>query len=246
MRRFLRWVVRALVLIVVFMASMLTAMRFAIHGRQTAVPKLVGMTPGDAENALAAHGLVLDRSDRFFSADIPAGKIVSQVPMPGEMVRRGWHVRVAESMGPQRVTIPDLTGDSERSAEINIRRRGLEMGSMAVAEIADATPDQVVAQTPPANATNVSTPKVSVLIAATEDRKSFVVPDLRGRTEDEAINAIIAAGLKVGSISSQPAPGADAGTPETMPAGSRIVVKTVPGVGQRVWDGQAVHLEVTR
>lgn len=246
MRRFLGWVVRVLVLIVVFTASMLTAMRFAIHGRQTAVPKIVGMSPGDAENTLAAHGLVLDRSDRFYSAEIPAGKIVSQVPIPGEIVRRGWHVRVAESMGPQRVTIPDLTGDSERSAEINIRRRGLEMGSMAVAEIENGTPDQVVAQTPPANATNVSTPRVSVLIAATEERKSFVVPDLRGRTEDEAINVIIAAGLKVGSINSQAPPGADASAPETMPGGTRIVVRTIPGVGQRVWDGQAVNLEVTR
>jgi eukaryotic-like serine/threonine-protein kinase len=246
MRRFLRWVVRVLVLLVVFMASMLTAMRFAIHGRQTAVPKIVGMTPHDAELALEGHGLVLDRSDRFYSAEIPAGRIVSQVPMPGEMVRRGWHVRVAESMGPQRVTIPDLSGDSERSAEINIRRRGLEMGSMAVADVPDATPDQVVAQTPPANATNVSTPKVSVLIAATEDRKSYVMPDLRGRTEDEAINAIVGAGMKVGSISSQPAVGADAAAPETMPAGARIVVKTVPGAGQRVWDEQAVNLLVTR
>ena len=163
MRRFFRWVVRVLVLIVVFMASMLTAMRFAIHGRQTAVPKIVGMTPSDAENALATHGLVLDRSDRFYSADIPAGRILSQVPAPNEVVRRGWRVRVAESMGPQRVTIPDLTGDSERSAEINIRRRGLEMGAMAVADVPDATPDQVVAQSPPANATNVSAPKVSVL-----------------------------------------------------------------------------------
>ncbi len=246
MRGFLRWVVRVLVLIVVFMASMLTAMRFAIHGRQTAVPKIVGMSPSDAESALASHGLVLERSDRFFSAEIPVGKIVSQVPVPGEMVRRGWHVRVAESMGPQRVTIPDLSGDSERSAEINIRRRGLEMGSMAVAEIADATPDQVVAQTPPANATNVSTPKVSVLIAATEDRKSFVVPDLRGKTEDDAINAIVSAGLKVGSISTQAAAGADASAAETLPTGMRTVVRTVPGVGQRVWDGQAVNLEVTR
>ena len=246
MRRFMRWVVRVLVLIVVFTASMLTAMRFAIHGRQTAVPKVIGLSPHDAETALEAHGLVLDRSDRFYSAEIPAGKIVSQVPLPGEMVRRGWHVRVAESMGPQRVTIPDLMGDSERSAEINIRRRGLEMGSMAVADIPDATPDQVVAQTPPANATNVSTPKVSVLIAATEDRKSYVMPDLRGRTEDDAINAIVGAGLKVGKISSQPAPGADAAAPETLPAGTRIVVKTVPGAGQRVWDEQAVNLEVTR
>ena len=245
MRRFFRGLVRTLVLIVVFMASALTAMRFAIHGRQTHVPKIVGMTPRDAENTLESNGLVLDRTDRFYSADIPAGRIVSQVPLPGEQVRRGWHVRVAESMGPQRVTIPDLTGDSERSAEINIRRRGLELGTMAVADIPDATPDQIVAQSPPANATNVSLPKISFLIAATEDRKSYVVPDLRGRTEDEAVNAIVGAGLKVGSISSQPA--ADgANSPETLPAGTRMVVKTIPGAGQRVYEGQSVSLEVTR
>ena len=246
MRRFFRWLVRALVLIVVFMAAALTAMRFAIHGRQTAVPKVIGMTAHDAESALEAHGLVLDRTDRFYSADIAAGRIVSQVPSPGEQVRRGWHVRVAESMGPQRVTIPDLTGDSERSAEINIRRRGLEMGTMAVADIPDATPDQVVAQSPPANAINVSAPKVSMLVAASEDRKSYVMPDFRGRTEDEAINAIVGAGLKTGSITSQPPPGADTNAPETLPAGTRIVVKTVPAPGQRVWEGQSINLQVTR
>jgi eukaryotic-like serine/threonine-protein kinase len=246
MRRFLRWLVRVMVLGVVFMASMLTAMRFAIHGRQTSVPKVVGMTVHDAENALESTGLVLDRSDRFYSADIAAGRIVSQVPSPGEKVRRGWHVRVAESMGPQRVTIPDLTGDSERSAEINIRRRGLEMGSMAVAEIPDASPDQVVAQSPPANATNVSAPKVSMLVAATEDRKSYVMPDLRGMMEDQAVNTIVGAGLKVGSITSQTAPGTDETSPETLPATTRLVLKTVPGPGQQVWDGQAIALQVTR
>jgi eukaryotic-like serine/threonine-protein kinase len=246
MRRFFRWVVRGLVVIVVFMASMLTAMRFAIHGRQTAVPKIVGMSQHEAEIVLEAHGLVLDRTDRFFSAEIPEGHIVSQVPAPNEVVRRGWRVRVAESMGPQRVTIPDLTGDSERSAEINIKRRGLEMGTMAVAEVADATPDQVVAQSPPANATNVSAPKVSVLVAATPDKKSYVMPDLHGRTQDDAIDAIVRAGLKVGNISSEPAPGAEADLPETLPAGLRIIVRTAPGVGQRVWEGQAVNLEVTR
>jgi len=246
MRRFFRWLVRVLVLIVVFMTAALTAMRFAIHGRQTAVPKIVGMTPHDAETALETNGLVLDRTDRFYSADIPAGRIVSQVPSPGEVVRRGWHVRVAESMGPQRVTIPDLTGNSERSAEINIRRRGLEMGTMAIATVPDASPDQIVAQSPPANAMNVSAPKVSMLVAASEERKSYVMPDFRGRTEDETVNAIVGAGLKTGSITSQPPPGADANPPETLPAGTRIVVKTVPGPGQRVWDGQAINLEVTR
>src|SRR6516162_4734074 len=246
MRRFFRWLMRGLVLIVIFMTAALTAMRFATHGRQTGVPKVVGMTPHEAETALEANELVLDRSDRFYSAEVAAGRIVSQVPLPGEVVRRGWHVRVAESMGPQRVTIPDLTGDSERSAEINVRRRGLEMGTMAVATVPDASPDQVVAQSPPANALNVSTPKVSVLVAAGEERKSYVMPDLRGRTEDEAVNAIVRAGLKVGSISSQPAPGEDESSPDTISPGTRIVTKTVPAAGQRVWEEQAINLEVTQ
>ena len=112
MRRFFRYLVRVLVLFVVFMTSALTAMRFAIHGRQTTIPKLVGMAPNQAERLLADHGLVLERSDRFFSSDVPEGRIMSQVPLPGAQVRRGWRVRVAESMGPQRVVIPNLIGGS--------------------------------------------------------------------------------------------------------------------------------------
>src|ERR1039458_4581285 len=89
MRRFFRYLVRVLVLIVVFMASALTAMRFAIHGRQTTIPKVVGMAPLPAERLLADHGLVLERGDRFFSSDVAEGRIMSQAPLPGGQVRRG-------------------------------------------------------------------------------------------------------------------------------------------------------------
>jgi len=243
MRRFLTLVLRVMVLVVVFMVSALVAMRLAIHGRQVTVPKLVGMTPEQALKALDGPGLLLDDSDRFYSADVPEGRIMSQVPAPGERVRSGWRVRVAESMGPQRMVIPDLVGGSERAAEINIRRRGLEMGTLAIADIEGAPADTVAAQSPPANATNVSSPKVSLLVAATEDRKSFVMPDLRGRGEDEVINAIVAAGLKVGSISTQQG---NSGTPSGLGAySSRRVVKTVPAAGQRIYEGQSINLEVT-
>jgi beta-lactam-binding protein with PASTA domain len=135
MRKFLTFVLRLMVLVIVFLVSALVAMRFAIHGRQVAVPKVVGMAPMPAEKLLASKGLLLDDSDRFYSADVPEGRIMSQVPAAGEQVRSGWRVRVAESMGPQRVVIPDLVGESERAAEINIRRRGLEMGTAATATI---------------------------------------------------------------------------------------------------------------
>jgi beta-lactam-binding protein with PASTA domain len=187
--------------------------------------------------------LVLESTDRFYSADVPEGRILSQVPQPGEQVRRGWRVRVAESMGPQRVVIPDLGGASERAAEINIRRRGLEMGAIAIADVGGASPDQIVAQSPPANATNVSTPKVSILVASAEDRKSFVMPDLRGKSEDDVINAIVGVGLKVGSISTKESA---ADSPDASGYAPRTVTKTIPGPGQRIYEGQNVNLEVTQ
>ena len=246
MRRFFRYLLRALVLAVVFMASALTAMRFAIHGRQTKIPKIVGMSSKQAERTLADNGLVLDEGDRFFSSDVPAGRVMSQAPGPGMQVRRGWHVRVAESMGPQRVVIPDLIGGSERAAEINIRRRGLELGSIATAIIPGAPMNQIVAQSPPPNAVNVSEPKVSMLLAAAEDRASFVMPDLVGGSEDDVVNAIVNAGLRVGDINTQAAPAGQTNAPASVPSGTRLVVRTVPGAGQRVYQGQSVNLEVTQ
>jgi len=244
MRRFLTLGMRVMILVVVFMVSALVAMRLAIHGRQVIVPKLVGMTPAQALKALQPPGLLLDSTDRFYSADVPEGHIMSQVPAPGEKVRSGWRVRVAESMGPQRVVIPDLVGGSERAAEINVRRRGLEFGTVAIADVGDVPADAIAAQSPPANATNVSSPKVSILVAAPEDRKSFVMPDLRGRNEDEAINAIVGAGLKVGRISSLQESAANSSGFGSL--ATRTVTKTIPAAGQRIYEGQAINLEVTR
>lgn len=244
MRRFFRWLLRILVLMVVFMASALLAMRFAIHGRQTTIPKVTGLTQTQAQRLLADHGLVVEQGDRYFSSEVPSGHVMSQAPVPGVQVRRGWHVRVAESMGPQRVVIPDLIGNSERAAEINIRRRGLELGSIATGTIPGAPGDQIVAQSPPPNAVNVSEPKVSLLIAAPAERPSFVMPDLIGQREDSAIDVIVNAGLRVAGIST--AAPAQANTPQAVPAGTRMVVKTTPAAGQRVFQGQGIGLEVTQ
>ena len=98
MRRFFRFVLRTLILIVVFLAAFLISIRLAIHGRmQTTVPKIIRLAQSQAEKSLGDHGLVLDQGDRYFSSDVPPGRRDVAGWNPG---RRGWHVRVAESMGP--------------------------------------------------------------------------------------------------------------------------------------------------
>src|SRR6266481_1131372 len=138
MRQFFRMLLLALVLMTVALISALTAMQLAIHGREVAIPKLVGMGPSEAERAGAASGLLVVVERQFYSPDIPEGKIMTQMPPPGTKVRRGWSIRVAQSLGPQRVAVPDVTGGSERVAELNIRRRGLTLVSIVRVNLPDA------------------------------------------------------------------------------------------------------------
>ena len=141
MKPLFRFAMLALALVVVALVSALTAMRFAIHGQEVQVPAIVGLTPADAESAVAGLGLQIEVERQYYSPQILEGRIITQLPLPGTKVRRGWQLRVAQSMGPQRVSIPDVTKQSERAAEMNIRRRGLEVASTAEMQLAGMPAD---------------------------------------------------------------------------------------------------------
>ncbi len=234
MRRFFRYVLLALVLLTVTVLSAMMTMRMAIHGREVATPKLVGLSMEEAERTTASNGLLLDAESRFYSDTVPEGRVVTQLPAPGTRVRRGWKMRVALSLGPQRAIIPDLTGQSPRAAEINVRRRGLDVGAVAVAHIPETAPDQVLAQSPPANAAS-SSPKVNLLVSAPEESQAYVMPNLVGRHLPEATQAVQQAGLKLGSVATSAA----ASTPGT-------ILRQSPPAGQRVTPGMSVNLEVAK
>src|ERR1700693_2155670 len=198
MRRFFQMLLLALVLLTVALVSALTAMRFAIHGREVTIPRLVGMTPLEAERAVVASGLEVVVERQFYSPDIPEGRIMSQAPLAGVKVRRGWAIRVAQSLGPQRVAIPDVTGGSERVAELNIRRRGLGLGSGAHVSLPDVPLDQVISQSPPANASGVSAPKISLLVGDGPEPAIYVMPNLTGQPLGSAMLALQDTGIRIG------------------------------------------------
>src|SRR5207249_10291025 len=136
-----------------------------------------GKTPVEARKIAEQSGLQMDVERQYYSANVPAGNVLSQLPPPGTRVRRGWQIRVAESLGPQRVAIPNVVGQSERAAEINIEHRGLNVGAIARLEFPDATPGEVVSQAPPPNASSVSAPKISLLVSEPSQPQSFVMPN---------------------------------------------------------------------
>ncbi len=276
MRRFFSILLLTLVLMTVALISALTAMRLAIHGREVTIPKVMGMSPLEAERAGSASGLQVIVEREFYSADVPEGRIVTQMPPPGTKVRRGWSIRVARSLGPQRVSIPDVSGESERAAELNIRRRGLALGSVAQISFSadspnaspNSLPDQVVSQSPPANASGVSAPKINLLVSGGSDPAAYVMPNLTGQPLGSATLALQDAGMRVGKVSVVPAPGVGAtqaapggsqttsagpqtipGTPQpvaapTQPGTASMIVTQSPAPGQKVVAGAVVSFEV--
>ena len=241
----------ALVLLTVALVSALTAMRFAIHGREVTIPKLVGMTPIEAERAVSVSGLAVVVEREFYSPDIPEGRILSQVPLAGVKVRRGWAIRVAQSLGPQRVAIPGVTGQSERVAELNVRRRGLDLGSVAQVNLPDAPADQVVSQSPPAKASGVSAPKISLLVSRGPEPAAYVMPNFVGQPLGSVTLAVQDAGIKVGKVSVvqasppadvQPAPATPVPAPQ--PGAASMIVTQSPAPGQKIVAGNSVSFEV--
>jgi beta-lactam-binding protein with PASTA domain len=241
----------ALVMTMVALVSALTAMRLAIHVREVAIPKLVGMTVPEAERAVNAVGLQITIERQFYSPEIPEGRIMTQMPPAETKVRRGWMVRVAQSLGPQRVAIPDVTGQSERVAEMSIKRRSLDLASIAQVNLPDTMADQVVSQSPPANASGVAAPKISLLVSNGPNAPAFVMPDLTGRPLGSATLALQDAGLRLGRVSvvSAPAPAegqpaSGAPSPMTQPNSASMIVTQNPTAGQKVLAGSAVNFEV--
>jgi beta-lactam-binding protein with PASTA domain len=241
MKSFFRLVLLALVLLVVALLSALTAMRLAIHGHEVAVPDLVGKSPAAARMIAEQNGLELTVERQYYSPTVPEGKILSQLPPAGSQVRSGWQVRVAESLGPQRVAIPSVIGQSERAANINIRRRGLEVGAIAQMQSPDAPDSGVLAQAPPPNASGVSAPKISLLVAMPAQPQALVMPSFVEQPLGTATQTVQDAGLRVGSVTTAPAP--DGSAPMAPFPGSMIVSQN-PAAGEKVFAGSAVSFEV--
>jgi len=246
LRKLARIVVRSLVLLLVFLAAALLSMRFAIHGREVRVPKLKGLTPAAAGRAANSEGLMLSVESRYYSPDVPQGRIVSQVPAPNATVRRGWKVLVAESLGPQRAAIPNLVGQSRHAASINLGRRGLEIGNVATMRVPGAAAQTVVAQDPPANAQNVVSPKIDLLLAAPENSATYVMPSFVGKPVAQAVPAIEKAGLVAGNGLSSVSPSAPKKNGKPIKPLTGTVVKQTPSAGKRVAAGTTVYFEVKK
>jgi beta-lactam-binding protein with PASTA domain len=240
-----------MLLVAVALVAAIVTMHFAIHGAEVQVPVLKGMTVADARSQTSGLGLNLDVDNRYYSADVAAGHILTQSPAPGTVVRREWRVRVAESLGPQKVDVPDTVGSEERVAALELRRVGLEVGTTARLPWGKAAEGTVLAQDPPAHSQGIERPGINLLVAAPGDDApdGFVMPDLTGLPVVSAQAELAKVGLKAPApslvdVHVEPVGSADAAPRPPLKPGA--VTAQQPPAGSRVEPGAVVRLTVAK
>jgi beta-lactam-binding protein with PASTA domain len=240
-----------LLLVTVALLAAIATMQFAIHGAEVQVPALIDMTVADALSETAGMGLNLEVDNRYYSGAVAAGHILTQSPAAGTVVRREWHVRVAESLGPQKVDVPDTVGVDERVASLELRRAGLEVGEIAHLPYKSAAAGTVLAQDPPAHAQGIEQPSVNLLVAAPDDETpdGYVMPDFSGWPIASANAALAKVGIHAGPPTLVDVPVAPMGNgmaPLRPPAKPGCVLSQSPAAGSRIDQSTIVHFTVVK
>jgi beta-lactam-binding protein with PASTA domain len=237
LRERLHWMFRLALLLFVLSSvaflSALTAMRFAIQGRDVAMPDVVGKSAVQAQQILEGRRLGIRVEDRIYSS-LPVGAVVRQSPPPNTSVKIGQYAHVVLSLGPQKATIPQLVGASLRAAQIELLRGGMQLGEVSNAHLPGGAGANVIQQDPAPGTSDVTSPHVNLLVSLGPPAAAYVMPDLTGIPQGEAESKLTAAGLKIAKT-----------TPVTgSPEQRGEVIGQTPAAGQRVDAGTIIQLEI--
>jgi eukaryotic-like serine/threonine-protein kinase len=184
------------------------------------IPDVRGLTVAAARADLEELGFIVD--EEIVPDDtIDIGLVAGTRPPAGERLERGETVTLLVSAGPADIPVPPLEGLTLTEATARLHEAGLEVGDVRFEQSDTAPADTVIAQDPPAGALVTALTRVHLVVSGGSD--ALTVPDVAGRTEQDAVFALQAAGFGAGQI-----------LIERRPSGTVLqgfVIETIPGPG---------------
>ncbi len=147
------------------------------------VPDARGLQPEQAQELLTGAGLAVGEPQEAYDSDVEEGMVASQAPAPGESVRSGTEVVLVLSLGPEPVTVPDVTGGSVSDARSALEAAGLELG-VTQEQFGDAPVGEVVDQDPEEGRV---LPGTDVDVTVSQGPEPVVVPDVSDSRFSDAV-----------------------------------------------------------
>lgn len=195
------------------------------------VPDIVGMTEEEATKALKDKNLGIKVDSREDSEKYEEGTVSEQKTKVGTKVKKHStvHVVVSSALIGKEIIVPDVSGMSEDEAQKKLTDEGFKPTSEFQYDD-NVAEGNVISTTPAAHSKAAKDTQVKMIVSKGAQKKT--VPDVRGKSEADARSEIQAAGLTVGSTSTQ--------HDDSVAKGNVISQSVTPG--KKVSAGTAVNL----
>ena len=189
--------------------------------KTVSVPDVRGMSEDDAQKTLENLNLVVEAQAQN-NDTVASGKVISTDPAAGTQLTEGSKVTMYVSLGIESVEVPSITGMSSEEAQSAIQNVGLQ--ASVTEDYSDTVASGMVISQDPASGKVRKGSTVNIVVSKGAKVKMVTVPPLSGMTQQAAEQAIIDAGLTVGSVTEEYNAGVSAGyvISQTAPAGSQI------------------------
>jgi beta-lactam-binding protein with PASTA domain/tRNA A-37 threonylcarbamoyl transferase component Bud32 len=218
-------------LLAVLVAGLGLAAVLLLPGTQkVGVPTVVGADQANAEAKLRQDGFRVDTVQK--TAEQPAGQVIGQDPTGGTKAKKGSTVTLTVSAGPQQVAVPSVVGLSVSSARGRLQKAGLKASERE--ENSDTVAEGRVISVSPTEGQKVDKGS-SVTLVVSSGKPQAQVPDVVGKSFDEAQSDLQAAGFKV-TRTDKESTDKDPGT----------VLSQNPKSGARIDTGSTIALTVAK
>jgi len=171
-------------------------------GKDIEAPDFKNMTVEQAERYIEENELKLTikEGEEVVSEEIEKGKIVSQDPEAGTVIKDNSTIRVNVSKGLGDGSVPDLKGCSIDEARNKLQEAGFVLDEDIGKGDSEEPEGTVLRQTPEAGSELEKGSSVSIIVSNASLAKA-TVPYLIGKSQGDAESALRNAGLKLGSVS---------------------------------------------
>jgi eukaryotic-like serine/threonine-protein kinase len=197
----------------------------------TVIPGVQNVPFTQAKKMLATQHLRVGSKVPQTSATIPAGNVIDTVPGAGQSVPVNSPVEVIVSTGQAKVTVPDVTGQSETDARSALSAAGF---SVATSKQTSSTvsPGTVISQTPAGHTQQPPGTKVKLVVASAPT--TATVPNVTNQDAVTAASTLTSAGFSVHKLTRT----------VSDPAKDGIVLSQSPSASTTQKQGSAVTIVV--
>lgn len=164
------------------------------------VPDLTGLDEARATAALTAAGFKIGTINRPYDATVAKGQVMSWTHK-GEQLAKGAGVDLTISNGPQPVTLSDWKGKPFADAKKAMESVGLKVQPQNVYSDQFPQPGTVVATNPGPGDVQ---PGTTVVVSVSQGPQTVSVPDVTGKSVEDATSILSAAGLNVAGVAGNP------------------------------------------